>query len=252
VGDRLVLCYHAVSERWRATLAVHPRQLEEQLRGLARRGYRARTFSEALAAPAGGRELAVTFDDAYRSVFELAFPIMSTLGMPATVFVPTALVGSGAPMSWPGIDQWLDGPYASQLTGMSWAQLAALADAGWEVGSHTRSHARLPELDDDALAQELRGSREECEARLGRPCRALAYPYGAVDARVVAAAHEAGYRFAAALPARLGGEQRLRWSRVGVYPRDGLLRFRVKVSPSVRRLRASRAWPTIRRLGRGL
>jgi peptidoglycan/xylan/chitin deacetylase (PgdA/CDA1 family) len=250
VGDRLVLCYHAISDRWPATLAVAPGHLEEQVDVLARRGYRARTFSEALAASDGERSVAITFDDAYRSVFEFAFPVLRALGAPATVFVPTALVGTDAPMSWPGIEQWLDGPHASELVGMSWAELGELAEAGWEIGSHTRSHARLTELDGHDLAVELCGSREECERRLVRACRTLAYPYGAVDVRVMRAAHEAGYLAAAAPPNRLPGEPRLRWPRVGVYPADDLRRFRLKISPTMRHLSASRAWAPMARLSR--
>jgi peptidoglycan/xylan/chitin deacetylase (PgdA/CDA1 family) len=250
MGDRLVLCYHAISERWQATLAVTPGQLEEQVQFLARRGYRACTFSDALSGSAGERSLAITFDDAYRSVFECAFPVLHALRAPATVFAPTALVGTGAPMSWPGIEQWLDGPHASELIGMSWAELGELAEAGWEIGSHTRSHARLTELDGDDLAVELSGSRDECEQRLGSACRTLAYPYGAVDARVMRAAQKAGYLAAAAPPNRLPGEPRLRWPRVGVYPSDDLRRFRLKVSPAMRRLSASRAWAPMARLSR--
>ena len=245
MADSLVLCYHAVSARWPATLAVTQERLEEQLQFLARRGYCAHTFLDALSQRSGRRRVAVTFDDAYGSVFELAYPVMQALRMPGTVFVPTDLVGTGEPMRWPGIEQWLDGPYAHELIGMSWAQLGELADAGWEIGSHTRSHARLTSVGDETLADELSSSREECEQRLGRPCRTLAYPYGAVDSRVVRAADAAGYVAAGAPPNRLRGERRLRWPRVGVYPPDDLRRFRVKVAPSVRRLMGSPAWPPL-------
>ena len=72
--------------------------------------------------------------------------------------------------------------------------LAELADAGWEVGSHTRSHPRLPQVDDAALARELGDSRELIAERLGRPCESIAYPYGDFDERVVRATAAAGYR----------------------------------------------------------
>jgi hypothetical protein len=42
-------------------------------------------------------------------------------------------------MAWPAIDQWLDTPYTDELAGMSWDQLNEFADAGWEIGSHTRA-----------------------------------------------------------------------------------------------------------------
>jgi peptidoglycan/xylan/chitin deacetylase (PgdA/CDA1 family) len=251
--DVLVLCYHGVSERWPARLAVTPARLDEQVRLLLARGYSGTTFSEAITAPPARRTFAITFDDAYRSVHAEAFPVLSGLGVAGTVFVPTALVGTGAPMSWPGIDEWLGGPYESELVGMSWEEIAALADAGWEVGSHTRSHPRLTEVGDEQLATELEQSRADCEQRLGRPCGSVAYPYGDVDERVEAAARAAGYATAAGLPfRRYEPPVRLRWPREGIYIYDDVRKFRRKVSPTLRRLRGSRTWPLLVRTRRRL
>ena len=134
MSDVLVLCYHAVSTTWSASLSVTPDRLDWQLRTLLRRGYRATTFFEAVTRPPGPRTLAVTFDDAYRSVREIAFPLLSSLGVPATVFVPTRFPDSPAPMAWPGIEHWLGGPHEGELRCMTWEDLAQLDRAGWEIG----------------------------------------------------------------------------------------------------------------------
>jgi peptidoglycan/xylan/chitin deacetylase (PgdA/CDA1 family) len=212
--------------------------LESQLRRLVSRGYRGATFADALEAPTGRKVLAVTFDDAYRSVLDLAFPVLDRLGLPATVFVPTGFAGTEKPMSWPGIDQWLGGAYEDELVPMSWEELRRLRAAGWEVGSHTVSHPRLTDLDDQSLGAELLRSRRDCEERLGERCRSIAYPYGDVDARVTAAARRAGYGFGAALPPAFHPPRPLEWPRVGVYHSDGQWRFSLKASRSVRELRS--------------
>jgi peptidoglycan/xylan/chitin deacetylase (PgdA/CDA1 family) len=239
VNDVIVLAYHAVSANWPADLAVRPEQLHDQLDLLVRRGYRGTTFHDAVTLPARGKKVAVTFDDAYNSVLELADPILSSLGLIGTVFVVTDFADGEGPLCWPGIDHWLAGPHHSELRGLSWSQLAGLADAGWEIGSHTLSHPRLTRLDDDALKRELRGSREACEHALRLPCRSLAYPYGDVDRRAARAAGDAGYAAAGTLPARLDGATRLTWPRIGIYRGDSLRRFRLKASPPLRRLRES-------------
>jgi peptidoglycan/xylan/chitin deacetylase (PgdA/CDA1 family) len=244
----LVLCYHAVSEDWTATLSITPDLLERHVSLLLERGYSATTFSEAVTVPSAPKTLAVTFDDGFRSVFELGFPILSRLGVPGTLFVPTEKIGSGGPMSWPGIDRWLGGAYERELVGTSWDEVAELAAAGWEIGAHTRTHPRLTTLDDDRLAVELLGSREDCEQRLGRPCRSLAYPYGDVDERVVAAAGKAGYEVAAGLPGHAERADRLRWPREGIYWYDDMRKFRRKVSPFLGRMRQSAAWPVVQRV----
>jgi peptidoglycan/xylan/chitin deacetylase (PgdA/CDA1 family) len=219
---------------------VHPDALAEQLEALVRRGYRGATFTEAVSSRSAGRTLAVTFDDAFRSVAELALPILSRLELPGTVFVPTDFPDSGRRLSWPGIDQWLGGPHEAELEPLSWAGLRELADLGWEIGSHTRSHPVLTEMEEGALGQELEGSREACEAGMGRPCASIAYPYGKVDARVVAAARRAGYVTGACLPTGALRMRSLEWPRIGIYHPDQRWRFALKAAPAVRRLRA---WP---------
>ncbi len=82
-----MLCYHAVSPHLDGELSVTPDALERQLSLLISRGWLGATFTEAVLEPAH-RTLAVTFDDAFASVRSLAEPILSTLGIPATVFAP--------------------------------------------------------------------------------------------------------------------------------------------------------------------
>lgn len=248
MNDVLVLCYHAVSERWPASLSVTPRQLSDQLGLLVRRGYRGATFTEALTDAGDGRRVVVTFDDAYRSVQDKAFPILERLGLPGTVFAPTAFVGTGKAMSWSGIDSWLGTEYERELLPLAWEELAELIRAGWEVGSHTRVHPRLPELDTATLLEELRASKDACERHVAVPCRSIAYPYGAVDDRVARAAAEVGYVAGAALWRSVARPTLLRWPRVGVFHKDSGARFRLKASRAVRRARGSQVGTALERL----
>lgn len=250
-GDTLVLCYHAVSDDWPAEIAIRPAQMEAQLEWIVARGYRGATFHDAVHLRPAPKTLAVTFDDAYRSVLELAEPILTRLGLVGTVFVPTAFAGSERPMSWPGIDCWLDGPHERELTPMSWEELAGLAARGWEIGSHSLTHPHLTEIADADLATELGDSRRECEKMLKRPCRSVAYPHGDVDERVVGVADRVGYTAGAALPSPLlHPEFPLRWPRLAAHRSEQDDAFRLKVSPLRRRLRASKAAPALAALHR--
>lgn len=238
-----VLCYHAVSPTWPAPLSVTPEQLNWQLTTLLERGYEGLKLGELARRSDSRRAFAVTFDDAYRSVIALALPILERLGLKATVFAPSAFIDTGRPMRWPGIDQWIGTEHEHELMPMSWDELGELDRRGWEIGSHTRTHKRLPEIGDDALRAELLGSRYECEDTLGIPCEVLAYPYGDHDDRVVATAQSAGYAAAVTLPARMHEPSPLRIPRIGIYHGDGHGRFRLKLSPSVQGLRGGPLWP---------
>jgi peptidoglycan/xylan/chitin deacetylase (PgdA/CDA1 family) len=241
VSEVLVLCYHAVSDDWPAMLAIPGDRLERQLRYLVDRGYQGATFAEAVEAPPARRTLAVTFDDGFRSVLDRALPILDRLGLPGTLFAPTAHIGRPGPRTWPGTDRWLGTPHEHELAAMSWEELGILADAGWEIGSHTRSHPRLTGLGAGELASELRSSRDDCEQALGRSCHSFAYPYGDVDRRVIEATAAAGYRAAAGLPERLHRRRALCWPRVGIYRNDAFPRFEAKVGRARRHLIGSRA-----------
>lgn len=237
MSDLLVLCYHGISEDWRSELTVSPRSLERQLTTLVGRGYRGVRFGEAATSSTAGKRLAVTFDDAYRSVLELAFPILDRLELLGTVFVATRFAAGGQTACWSGMEPYL--AHADELEVMSWRELALLQDRGWEIGSHTRMHPRLTDLGQVELLEELTASRQECEDRLGTPCLSLAYPYGDTNARVVRGAAEAGYRAAAGLPQRsFHAATALNWPRIGIYERDARWRFELKTSPALRQLRA--------------
>ena len=242
--DTLVLCYHGVSETWPSALAVAPEALERQLGLLVERGYRGVAFGEAVRG-VGGKAVAVTFDDGFRSVIESGKPILDRLGLPGTIFVPTEFVGRDQPMSWHGIAHWVGSSHEGELLPVGWGDLKRLADEGWEVGSHTQSHKRLTTLGQMQLERELRSAREKCESSLGLECRSLAYPYGDADQRVTEAARAAGYSEAAILSSELPTGDPMRWPRVGIFRGDGMRAFRLKVSPSIRRLRGTPLWPLL-------
>lgn len=239
-AEVLVLCYHGISETWPAATTVRPAALEEHVAHFVGQGYRGATLTAALTWPPHPRTLVVTFDDACRSVGELAAPILARYGIPGTVFVPTDYAGTDRPMGWSGHEMWIGTQHEDELLCLGWDRLRELAAAGWEVGSHTCSHPRLAqEPDPGRIAMELTESRRICEERMGRPCDSLAYPYSDYDRRSVEAAGAAGYSFAATVPRAPEAALPLQWPRVGVYRTDDLRRVRLRVA---RRRSRPAAW----------
>lgn len=111
--------------------------------------------------------LSITFDDGYRSVHTEAFPVLQDLGVDATTYAITGRVGEtfeGRPL-------------------MTWDQLRELHDAGWEVGSHTRTHPDLRNISDERLREEVMGSRQDLTDH-GITPTTMAAPYGYTSDRV--------------------------------------------------------------------
>jgi peptidoglycan/xylan/chitin deacetylase (PgdA/CDA1 family) len=248
----LILAYHVVSSSWRSPLAVTEEALSEHAAHLRRGGYHGLSMAEAERLRADGglpaRSVVFTFDDGYRSTLRAA-DILERHGYAGTVFAVTSTPAGGGHLSWPGIEQELTAATAEQFEPLSWADLEALQARGWEVGSHTVSHALLTEVDDRRLATELGDSRRAIAERLGA-CHTLAYPYGLADARVAAAARGAGYLAACTLTGAHLVDEPFRRPRVGMTSADTGPRLRAKLSPLGVALRRSSAARTVRRLRR--
>jgi peptidoglycan/xylan/chitin deacetylase (PgdA/CDA1 family) len=91
--------------------------------------------------------------------------------------------------------QAIETEHANRLI-MTWDQVRALERAGMTIESHTRHHRVLETLDDDALYDELVGSRSDFERELGHPVQAIAYPVGRriQNPRIRTAVAGAGYQ----------------------------------------------------------
>jgi peptidoglycan/xylan/chitin deacetylase (PgdA/CDA1 family) len=226
-----------VSSSWPSILAVGEKLFEHHVSLLRERAYEGLTLTEAEARRRDGtlrrRSVVITFDDAFASTLA-AKPILDAAEFPATVYVPTQFVDRADPLTFAQTHG--DETHVDELRPLTWDQLAELRDAGWEIGSHTVTHPRLPDLTDADLGRELELSREVIRERFGR-CDTVAYPYGLADERVAAAAMKAGYLAGCTLTASHRIDERFRRPRVGLYPADTGLRLRAKLSPILRGLR---------------
>lgn len=231
--NAVFLSYHSVAEDGPPYLSLTPRTFERQLEILDRRGFRSGGRGDLERLGAGerlpGRRAFLTFDDGFVDTVTEALPRMAEHGFTGIVFVLPRHLQNGAPLDWPEV-----AGEAARRTGLmrslDWPMAEQLVEAGWEIGSHTLTHARLTALSDEALREELLDSRRLIAERLGH-CGLLAYPFGAWDPRVAAAAAAAGYDFAFSLP--FGQQLRatpLSIPRVMVDDRDDSWRFRIKLS----------------------
>lgn len=188
------LMYHSVGDSRNDPylITVDPGRLAAQLRWLNRHGLTGVGMRELLAARAAGRDqglVGLTFDDGYADFLHLAVPALREHGHTATVFVLAGRLG--------GTNAWdPDGPVKQLLDAQG---IREAAGAGMEIGSHGLLHRDLTELDDAALAAEVGESRELLAEVTGTAPIGFCYPYGTVDARVIAAVRRAGYTYACAI-----------------------------------------------------
>ena len=183
-----ILAYHMVEPRFdMAITRVTPGQFRRQIESALADGYTIVPLVEYLQYPAPPEKLlALTFDDAYASVYEHAYPILEQFGIRATLFVLTDYIGR--------LDDWDVNFGNIRFQHMSAGQIVRLSAAGWEIGSHTCNHLDLTRLDSKLLEREVTASKEKLQSLVGREIETISYPFGNCDARVVGICKAAGYR----------------------------------------------------------
>ena len=188
-----ILCYHSVAEQpgpdtvatagFAGQLALLAKTCDvmalDQVVRLVRAG---------ATEPPSRPRVALTFDDGYRTVIDVALPILREYGVSATAFL--------LPGRWGGHATWAAGP-GREAPLWDRADVERWTAAGMTIGSHSMTHANLLTLRDAELDYELEASRRALAVLPGW-IDGFCYPWGRTDARVIAAVRDAGYAFAVA------------------------------------------------------
>lgn len=204
-------------------LTVTPERFGFQMWMMAKLGYSTIRMDQLCQALAAGqlpsKKFVISFDDGFADLYDHALPILERWRFRAIVYLVTDRIGQ--------TNGWDDGLGFPLQPLLDWDHVRSMAARGIEFGSHTATHARLINLDDRALCDEIVRSRDSIAERLGAPPRHFCYPYGACDARVAQAVQAGGYASAVTTHkgrVQPGGEPFL-LPRVKISKGTGNLRF---------------------------
>ncbi len=174
-----ILMYHSVSDAAEPgrhpyyQTVTSPRAFASQMAFLRDHNYSVLGLEEALGCMEGSRAcekpVVITFDDGFEDFYTNAFPVLREHGFSATMFLPTAHIGDTA-CPFKGVDC------------MTWTQIRELREAGMRFGSHTITHPQLKGLTLHDVLEEVRGSKETMEDRMGYPVTSFSYPYAFPEA----------------------------------------------------------------------
>src|SRR5690242_332699 len=201
----LIFCYHRLVDKIRYPgTEITPAAFEAQMKELKDKGITVISMQDLLAWKRGEKNIpprsaVITFDDGWKSQYEVAWPIMKKFGYPFTLFIYTEGVRGGA----------LGGGEA-----ITWEQLADLRDNGIDIEAHSATHQDLREghtvmviepggkrtrkkltgADYEKWIQnEVVGCKELLEQRLGIKVNCFAVPFGSYNEHVKELARNAGY-----------------------------------------------------------
>lgn len=180
------------------------------------------------------RPLLLTFDDGYVDNLENVVPLLKEFEMKATIYLLSDHKITENTWDLNEAEKHTSSESEKSHQIMTLEQKKQILASGvFEVGSHGIDHLRLPSADDQEVFRQLRISKLELEKDLNMHVLSFAYPFGDIDPRLPDLARSAGYSFA--VNTDRGGLDLSEnpWSlfRVNVFPEDGPLQLRKKISP---------------------
>lgn len=192
-GHAVVFMYHRFGEDDFPSTNVRLEQFEDQLDHLEENDFHVWSLEDIVTAMQDGesipdRTVAITVDDAYRSVYEEAYPRMKERGWPMTVFVAT------------------DDLDAGREGNMTWDQVREMQESGLVTfANHSASHDYLVRPKDgeseeeweqrmrDDVNKAQRRLQEELGDEANEDPRLYAYPFGEYNTRLAEIITEKGY-----------------------------------------------------------
>ena len=179
-----LLCYHSVGQPDLGVNDCSPTRFRRHIELARQLGFRYVPAAHIASGRGASHDLAITFDDGWKSVLTVAAPILDEYEIPSTLFVATGLIESSSDWHRPRM--------------LDWQELAQLHRMGVEIGSHSVTHPDFGSVDRPRAVEELNGSRDTLQARLGVNPDCFAIPLGQ-SRNWTAVAHEAaqqsGYKF---------------------------------------------------------
>jgi peptidoglycan/xylan/chitin deacetylase (PgdA/CDA1 family) len=198
-GEVPVLMYHSIGTgagRGFRRFVVDPGEFAAQMGYLDTEGYCPVTAADLACCRSSGRPLpprpvVLTFDDAYTDFYSAALPVLREHDFRATLFVPTAYVGSYA--------RWDRSLREENRKILSWPALRDIAVEGVEVAAHSHTHPQLDRLAAAVVLDEVSRSRRLTEDNLAVQVQGFAYPFGYWDRAARTAVAAAGFSYACAV-----------------------------------------------------
>jgi peptidoglycan/xylan/chitin deacetylase (PgdA/CDA1 family) len=218
-----ILYYHGVSPEQRLSFARQMNALHRSARVLPA-SYRGKL-------PSGRTPVAITFDDAFVSVAEIALPELAKYSFHSTIFVPVGWLGRspGWMMEDSEVAARAESPERADVV-MSVEQLKSLSKSLVSLGSHSLTHPSIVDQDTTEARFEIEDSRRQLAELTGREILEFSFPYGAHDASTVAMCRSAGYTAVYSIESESVDTSNcdILRGRVKVDPSDGALEFFLK------------------------
>lgn len=188
-----MITWHKVGPRPRGArlkgLYVSKELFTRQLAELKVEGFTSISPGELPSQPGNeARQIVLTFDDGFRSVWEHALPLLAKGKFKAIQFLVADRIGRRN--EWDVAEGEVPEPLMDEAQVRDW-----LAAGNW-IGSHTLTHAALTRVPPALAREEITASRKRLEDLFGVAVEHFCYPYGDWDERVPDLVMEAGYRTA--------------------------------------------------------
>lgn len=185
-ADLVVLQYHHISDTTPPSTSTSISLFKAQLDKIAELNLKVVDLHRAIqnqfsGQPSAKQNIAITFDDAYESVYAQAADILQERALPYTVFVDTKAVGNRGYMTW------------EQISGLAQRE-------GVLIANHSAGHGHLARRPSETkthwkqrITHSLDSAQAKLKQKLGTQAPLFAYPYGEFDEALESEIAERGW-----------------------------------------------------------
>lgn len=187
----IILQYHHVSDKTPKVTSISPKQFSWHLDYLEQQKFTVWPLSQITQYLKQGKPLpdkciAITFDDAYRSIYTTAFPLLKKRNWPFTLFLNTNAVGKGR-------------------NSLSWHEIREMNHSVAEIANHSSTHAHLIRYQknesfkqwQERVTSDIQTAQKTIDQQLSNgktmPPRLFAYPYGEYSLALTQIISQLGY-----------------------------------------------------------
>ncbi len=180
----IVLMYHRFNQEKYPDTSISSDTFEKQITYLLKNNFTILPLTDLVKYLNNEKEIKkntvfLTVDDAFRSFYKYAFPILKKFDIPFSIFVSTKYISNQKNSDY-----------------MSWEMLKEISDNNGLILNHTKDHNSLLNISDKKIINEIESNYSQIQRNIGKQPKIFSYPYGESSTKVENIVKSLGYAIA--------------------------------------------------------
>ena len=183
-GSAIALIYHRFENNLYPSTSISQKNFYKQLQYLKENNFNVLPITTLIdffynEKPLPKKSVFITVDDAYRSFYKYAFPILKEFNFPFSIFLSTNFVANNENSDF-----------------MSWEMLREIKKNGGHIFNHSHKHNSFVKYSSEEIIEDVMLADKIINENLGEIEKIISYPYGESNKSVEQLIQNLGYKIA--------------------------------------------------------